>query len=61
MKLISPLVHRCIVPDGDMAGSRYEQEVGPYDIEFEVECEVCKKRLATPAEAVAHIYGELLP
>jgi hypothetical protein len=61
MATIPHFVHRCIVPDGDMAGSKYEQPVNSFDFEYQNKCRICKKPLATIEEIVAHIYGELLP
>jgi hypothetical protein len=58
--MIAKYVHRCIVPDGDMEGSKNWVEVDAMDVELDMKCETCGEPLATPRQIVAHIYEELL-
>lgn len=56
---IEPLIHRCTIQSGDLAGNDFVVEVMPCHIEFEERCANCGEHLATPHQAVAHIYEQL--
>lgn len=52
-------VHRCVIQDGDCAGSEYQQEVSQWDYEYREQCPECADRLVTGRQLLAHIYGQL--
>ena len=56
---IDPFTHRCIVPDGPMAGNKHTHSVEAYEVEYQDICPICGERLATTAQIIAHIYSEL--
>ncbi len=56
---IQPYIHRCVVQEGPAAGNKVRREVDAYDIEYATECEHCGEVLATPEQAIAHVYSQL--
>lgn len=58
--VIPKMLHRCVVKDGLMAGNYNHHMVSGYELEFGMDCEICGKKLATPEQAIAHIYAQLI-
>ncbi len=58
--MIEPYRHRCVVRSGDLAGNKNVVDVSAFDIEYATRCDECGEPLCTPAQAVAHLYGELV-
>ena len=56
---IRPLIHRCTVRGGSIAGNKLSREVTAIDVELAEKCEYCHERLATPEMLAIHIYEEL--
>ena len=50
------LVHRCIIPDGNLAGNDHTVIIGGLDIEYGTLCSVCEEPLASRREVLAAIY-----
>ncbi len=50
------LVHRCIIPGGDMAGNTHTVSVDGSDIEYETSCTVCGEPLVSIREVLAALY-----
>lgn len=57
---VEPIVHRCIVQHGSMAGNKRSQDVTEFDIEYGLTCENCGEELAPTREVLAFIYAQLL-